>query len=290
MASQANLFKMPKVGAHVSAAQSIDLSFDRASAMGAECTQIFISPPQRWDQTSHGDEKIKLFKTKAGESGIFPIFIHGTYLINLGTQNKEHLQKSIDWLIYALKVAGELGVEGVIFHLGSHKGVGFDQVLSQVVDSLSTILSEVEGSPYLILENSAGQGATLGDNFPELGQILSHVADDRLKICLDTCHAFAEGYDLKTKTGLEKALEEFDKEIGLSNLVAIHANDSKFDLGSNRDRHANIGEGFLGKEGMENIINHPALQNIPFILEVPGFDNKGPDKPNIDILKSLIHH
>lgn len=304
---------MPKIGAHVSAAVSLELSFERAKEIGAECTQIFISPPQQWRQTPHGQEEIGEYLKKQKDSNIGPNFIHGTYLINLGTQDQTHLQKSIDWLIYALNIAGELGITGVIFHTGSHKGLGFNQSLPQIVKSLSVILSETknlsrmrdikeesetsseilhyvqdDNLPYLILENAAGAGNVIGDKFSELGAILKAVNSPRLKICLDTCHAFASGYDIKTPQGLEKTLAEFDREVGLENLVVLHANDSKFEIGQNKDRHANIGEGFIGRDGFENIINHPKLKDLPFILEVPGFSDNGPDKENVQLLKSLI--
>ncbi len=293
-----------KIGAHVSAAVSLDLSIDRAKEIGAECMQIFVSPPQRWAQTKHGDEEIEIYKKKVQESGIGPNFIHGTYLVNLGTANPEHLQKSIDWLIYAMNMAAKLGIEGVIFHTGSHGTRTFEEVLPQVITAIKTVLegSSPQGRtinsssterlasgevPYLILENAAGAGNVIGDKFSELGEIVKGVDDPRLKICLDTCHTFASGYDVKTPFGLRDVLEEFEKEIGLKNLVAIHANDSKFELGQNKDRHANIGEGFIGREGFENIVNNPNLKDIPFILEVPGFSDNGPDKENVSLLKSL---
>ncbi len=294
---------MPKVGAHVSAAVSLDLAFDRASSIGAEMIQIFISPPQRWLKTKHSPEEIEAYRKKATESGIGPNFIHGTYLVNLATAKPEHLQKSIDWLIYAMNLGRELGVEGVIFHTGSHGGVGFEKVVDQIAKSLITILNScVTGSrvkhgmtkedskiPFLILENSAGAGGSIGSKFSELGAIIKKVNNLRLKICLDTCHLYAAGYDIKTPMGLKTTLEEFEQEIGLKNLAAIHANDCKFDLGSGRDRHENIGEGFLGTEGFTNLINYPALKDIPFILEVPGFSGTGPDSENIKVLKDLIN-
>lgn len=278
---------MPIIGAHVSAAGGLDSSFEKALEIGAECMQIFISPPRQWSQTQHDKVEIDRYKLKQLETKIEPNFIHGTYLINLAASDPVHLQKSIDWLIYALNLAGEINSGGVIFHLGSHKGQGFKNVLNQIVKAITEILAKSQNS-NLILENPAGQGGSVGSKFEELGQILKQVHDNRLKICLDTCHAFAACYDVRTLQGLEKTLEEFDKEIGLGNLVAIHANDSKFDLGSGKDRHANIGEGFIGKEGFSNMLNYPALKNIPFILEVPGFTDTGPDQDNINILKSLI--
>ncbi len=280
---------MPKIGAHVSAAISLDLSIDRAQEIGSQVTQFFISPPQQWLQTPHGEEEITAYLKKVAESGIEPNFIHGTYLVNLGTDNPEHLKKSIAWLIYAMEMAHRLKSGGVIFHLGSHKGRGFEAVLPQIVEAITVILNVVKDiDSYLILENSAGAGGVIGSSFHELGEILRLVQNDRLKICLDTQHSFAAGYDIKSLVGLKDVLEEFEQEIGLANLVAIHANDSKTEYKSNRDRHENIGDGFIGKEAFENLVNHPLLKDVPFILEVPGFAGNGPDKENLDLLKSFI--
>lgn len=278
---------MPLVGAHVSAAGSLVLSLERAQNIGAECTQIFLTPPQRWLESPLKPGVAEKYKAQVKTSGITENFVHGVYLGNLGTQNPEHLQKSISWLTYALNTCGELGIKGVIFHTGSHKGVGFEAVLKQVCQSIEKVLKGSPNETQLILELAAGAGDVIGDNFSELGQILKKVRNNRVKICLDTCHAYASGYDVKTKEALDKTLEELDREVGLNNLVAIHANDSKFDIGSKKDRHANIGEGFIGKEGFENMLNHPKLKDIPFILEVPGFADNGPDKENVDLLKSL---
>lgn len=275
---------MVKIGAHVSSAGGLDLSFERAQEIGAECTQIFLSPPRQWNQTSREIEEINRYKLKQVETGIGPNFIHGTYLINLAAQSPEHLQKSIDWLIYALNLAEELEIKGVIFHTGSHSGRGFNTVFDQIVKAIKKILTKSKGS-NLVLENSAGQGRSVGSKFGELGAIIKAVDNPRLKICIDTCHAYVSGLDIKNN--LDEVLKEFDKQIGLKNLVAFHANDCKFDINSNRDRHENIGKGFLGKEGFKNLLNHPKLKDLPFILEVPGFEGTGPDKNNIDILKSL---
>lgn len=291
---------MPKVGAHVSAAVSLELAFEKAEKIGAECFQFFVSPPQQWVRTEHSDEEIERFKNKALETQIGPNFIHATYLVNLGASNPEHLQKSIDWLIYALDLASKLGVQGVIVHTGSHKGVGFEKVLEQVAQSIQKILKQVQDDKIqLILETSAGGGGSIGRTFWELGEILkqasphasqgvaARVQVDRLKVCIDTQHTFASGYDYRTPLVLKDVLEEFDQEIGLSNLAVIHANDSKVELHTSRDRHENIGEGFIGRDGFSNLVNHPKLKDMPFILEVPGFAGNGPDKENVDLLKSL---
>ncbi len=301
---------MTLIGGHVSSAGGLILAIDRAKDLGANTFQFFISPPQQWAQTKHSETDIADFVKKAHEAGIKQIFIHGTYLGNLATAKPEHLAKSIAWLQYAMETAQKLGITGVIFHTGSHGGRGFDAAVDQIANSLNEILgtrhqalgnsnhsSENAGStasslppialPYLILENSAGGGGSIGSKFSQLGAILKKANNPRIKICIDTCHAFAAGYDVKTPAGLAKTLTEFDQEIGLENLVAIHANDTKFDLGSGKDRHENIGEGFIGKDGFKNMLNNEHLKNIPFILEVPGFAGTGPDKENIEILKSL---
>jgi deoxyribonuclease-4 len=276
---------MPKVGAHVSAAISLEFAFDKAQKIGAECFQFFVSPPQQWAFTSHDAKEIDKFKLKALETQIGPNFIHGTYLVNLGTDNPVHLRKSTDWLIYGMKMAEKLGIQGLIFHTGSHKGKGLEGVMDQIVSAIKEVMSHIESDTQLILETSAGGGGSIGRNFAELGQILKLVQDDRAKVCIDTAHTFAAGYDWRSD--IEAILEEFDREVGLDNLVAFHANDSKVDFESYKDRHANIGEGFMGQIAFAQLLNHPKLADKPFLLEVPGFSDEGPDRENIEILKKL---
>lgn len=278
---------MPKIGAHVSAAVSLERSFEKALEIGAECTQIFISPPRQWSQTTHDSEEINRFLKKQEESGINPTFVHGIYLVNLGSQSLEHLEKSIEWLSWGMEMCSKLNISGLIFHMGSHKGAGFENVKKQVSESLKRILSNTTGV-NLILENPVNRGRNLGSTLQELGALLKEVDSPDLKVCLDTQHAYASGYDLKTPIGIKDFLEEFESEVGISNLAAIHLNDSKTDYKSFQDRHENIGEGFLSEEGIGNIINSPLLKDIPFILEVPGFSGNGPDKENIDKTKSLL--
>lgn len=276
-----------KIGAHVSGAGGLDLAFGRATDIGAECFQIFLSAPQRWMDPEIKPEVIEKFKANAKESGIGPNFVHGSYLINLGAESKEHLEKSITWLRYGLNSCAKLGIQGVIFHIGSHKGNGFEIAKHQVADSIKKILSTTPPDVQLILETSAGAGGNIGGNFDEIGELIKLSNDKRVKVCLDTAHVFASGVDLKTESGVAEAVRQFDQKIGLENLVVIHANDSKVEFGSNRDRHENIGEGFIGIDGFKNILANKAFQDIPFILEVPGFEDNGPDKANIDLLKKI---
>ena len=276
-----------RIGAHVSSAGSLDKAVDRAVDIGAETVQIFCSPRQGWVFKPVPPELAQAFREKAKEQGIWPTFLHGIYLVNLGTENTENLKKGIDSLTKYMDVASAIGAAGVIFHPGSHKGLGYDAIFQQTVDSLKQVLDASPDNVWLILENMAGMGNHIGAQFQQLGRIIEAVADPRMKVCIDTQHCFAAGYNIADSQGVQEAMEEFDREIGLSNLVAVHANDSKTDLGSGVDRHQNIGQGSMGLEGFEVIMAHPAFKDVPFLLEVPGMDNKGPDKQNVDILKEL---
>jgi deoxyribonuclease-4 len=276
-----------KVGAHVGSSGGLVTAFERAAAIGAETIQIFGAPPQVWKRRIIRPDECVAFKAKTKETGIEPVFIHGVYLINLATGTPEQLDKSTEALSGDLRLASAIGAQGVIFHVGSHKGVGFDQMKAQIVGAVNACLKDTPNDVWIILENSAGSGGTIGSKFSELGAIMKATKSKRVKVCLDTEHAYASGYDLATKDGLDAAMEEFDKEIGLTNLVAVHANDSKIPLGGGRDRHDNIGEGHIGIKGFETIMRHPAFRDVPFLLEVPGFEDQGPDKRNVDILKEI---
>ena len=186
-----------------------------------------------------------------------------------------------------MNAAGQLGAEGVIFHSGSHKGVGFDAVLDQAAAALNEVLSNSPEDVQLIIENCAGMGAQIGASFQELGRMIKAVDSDRIKICLDTEHAFAAGYNIADPDAIDAAMKEFDDEIGLDRLVVVHANDAKVELGSGVDRHENIGEGHIGLDGFQTIMGHSAFRDVPFLLEVPGVDKKGPDKVNLDRLKEI---
>ena len=216
-----------------------------------------------------------------------PVFLHAIYLVNLGASRPDVLQKGIDSLAAHLTLAGKLGADGLIFHPGSHGGAGFEAVLPQVADSIRQTLDKAPDGPCLAVENMAGMGKHIGAKFEELGAILDAVDDERLKVCLDTQHSFAAGYDLTTGEGIEDMLAQLDTGPGSANVVAIHANDSKRVCGSGVDRHDNIGEGFIGESGFAVFMGHPAFANVPFLLEVPGFEGKGPDRRNVDILKEI---
>src|SRR3990172_1501150 len=278
-----------KVGAHVSIAKSLDLAIDRAVEIGADCIQIFGSAPQSWQPFIFPLEQVDLFLKKKKKFNIGPVFLHAIYLINLASDNPYILGRSIASLEQYLKFGKVIGAEGVIFHVGSHKGKGFPAVAEQIVEALRQILLRTEGAGKLILENSAGAGGVIGAKFSELGKIAKAVNSPRVGVCLDSAHAFESGYDFKTKAGLDKSLKEFDREVGLEKLSCLHANDSKTPLGSKPDRHANIGAGEIGLSGFKNIVNHSDLKYLPMVIETPGFDDNGPDLKNIQILKGLAN-
>lgn len=275
-----------KIGAHMSAAGGIHKAVERAEDIGAETIQIFASSPRGWRFKPIPGEQIELFTTKIAESNISSVFLHGIYLVNLGGQ-PELLAKSINSLGEHLQAANSIGARGVIFHCGSHKGVGFDAIFEQAVEAVKTVMDNSPDGTWLIIENSAGMGSHIGASFKEIGSLISAVDHPDVRVCIDTEHAFAAGYNLADKDGINIAMEEFDVEIGLDRLVAVHANDAKVEFGSGVDRHENIGEGHIGIEGFETIMAHDAFKDVPFLLEVPGPDKKGPDKENVDRLKQI---
>ena len=277
------------IGAHVSTAGGISKAVARGTEIGCEALQIFGSSPQGWAFKPIPGTEIESFRQQAAESSIGSVFLHAIYLINLGTPNAANLEKGIDSLVNYMRLAADIGADGVIVHPGSHGGKGYDAAFPQTVEAINRVLDQSPEGPRLTLENMAGMGQHIGAKFEELGRILNEVGSPRLGICLDTQHSFAAGYDLTSEAGINAMIDEFDREIGLKNLVAVHANDSKRPLGSGVDRHDNIGEGFIGVDGFETIMSNPAFHRVPFFLEVPGAEGKGPDTQNVQILKDIRH-
>jgi len=278
-----------KIGAHVSTAGGISKAVARGMEIGCETIQIFGSAPQAWAFKPVPEAEIDTFRRELADADMGPVFLHAIYLINLGTPDGPNLEKGVQSLINYMTLAADIGAEGVIFHPGSHRGVGFEAILPQTVTAIQRVLENSPDGPNLAVENMAGMGQHIGAKFEELGRIIEAVDSPRLKVCLDTQHTFAAGYDLTNAQGIEDMIGEFDETIGLSKLVAVHANDSKRPCGSGVDRHDNIGEGFIGEGGFATIMGHPSFAHVPFFLEVPGFDGKGPDRQNIDILKAIRH-
>ncbi len=275
-----------RLGAHVSASGGLDKAIDRAQEMGAETIQIFVSSPRQWRFHSPKEEHVLAFREKSEATGVAPTFFHGSYLVNVGG-TPDLVRKSVDLLVENMNVAAQVGAAGVIFHGGSHKGVGFDGVLDQAASALTEVLESSPTDAWLIVENCDGMGSQIGASFGEIGRLIRAVGSPRMKVCLDTEHCFAAGYNIADPKALDDAMDEFDREIGLDRLVAVHANDAKVELGSGVDRHENIGDGHIGTGGFEVLMGHPAFRDVPFLLEVPGPDKKGPDKENLDRLKAI---
>ena len=275
-----------KLGAHVSTSGGLDKVSERAMDIGAEVVQIFATSPRAWKFRNLPESQIQAFRKNAVNTGLQQTFIHASYLINVGGDSSL-LQKSIDSLTLHMDAAGKIGAEGVIFHGGSHKGIGFDGVIDQASSALRTVLENSPREVKLIIENSAGMGSHIGSSFVEIARLIDLIGDSRVKVCLDTEHTFAAGYNLADANSIDEVMREFDKEIGLENLTVVHANDAKVEFGSGVDRHENIGDGYIGIDGFRVIMGHSAFREVPFILEVPGIDGNGPDQINMDRLKTI---
>ena len=275
-----------KIGAHVSTSGGLQTAIDRASTIGAEAIQIFASSPRAWKFRSLKEEQILSFKEKSDSGQIEPTFIHGSYLVNIGGA-PELVEKSITCLIDNMNAANQLGAEGVIFLCGSLKGRGFDAIFDQATEALRHVLDQSPEEPYLILENSAGSGDHVGAKFNQIGRMINAIGSDQVKVCLDTQHSFAAGYNLTTSEGVSTVMEEFDREIGLDRLAVVHANDSKVDFCSGVDRHENIGDGYMGTKAFKAIMAHEAFKDTTFLLEVPGIDGEGPDAENVCRMKKI---
>lgn len=276
-----------RIGAHISSAGGCQTVFGRAAEIGAEAIQLFVSAPQQWKAPNISEVQEAAFKAGFAAAG-GPVFFHGVYLVNFGASDEGIQARSVESLKNYLLWADRLSATGTIFHVGSHLGAGFEAVLPQICQLMRATLDSAPGSSKLLMETNAGQGACVGRTFAELGAILRGLDNDpRIGICIDTCHVFAMGYDIATREGCEMAMTEFDREIGLDRLLAVHANDSKMPLGGVRDRHENIGDGHIGYEGFRSVMSHSAFRDVPFLLEVPGLEGKGPDAANIERLKTI---
>ena len=256
-----------KLGTHVSTAGGIIKAIDRANNLSCNTFQIFVSNPRGWKPTFVSDSEITAFREKLTSVGMEESFAHSIYLINLASDNSFFRESSIDSLTHNLNLTHQLGLSGLVTHIGSHKDESLEIGINRVISSIDTVLANTSGN--LLLENTAGAGSLVGDTFKEIGEIIRKVGDERLCFCLDTAHAFESGYSIQTEKGLEKMVAEIDKEIGINRVKAIHLNDSMSKFESHHDRHAEFGEGEIGMDGMTRIINFQDFREIPFIMETP---------------------
>lgn len=278
---------MHTLGAHLSIAGGHINGLTKLQEIGGNCLQIFSSSPRQWIDPKITDEQIADFRKKAENLQISHIYFHATYLINLadsgriGAMSKKSL--STDMML-----ASAMNIRGVVIHLGSFTASQFseeERSYETLIKNCKEVLSTAPKDVLFIIENAGTK--KIGATFDEIGQIIKDLDDPRVRVCVDTCHSHAAGYDLSTKEKLEGFLNLFDSLIGISKLELFHCNDSKDPLGAFRDRHENIGEGKVGLETVKLLLNHETTKQLPFILEVPGYDKKGPDKKNIDTLLAL---
>ena len=277
-----------KVGCHVSIAKSIDLSFTRAEKIGCTTFQIFTKNPRGWFVKPLENEAIVKFKYKMVRSDISPIFAHISYLPNLASSDRIVYKKSIESLLLELERCMILTIPYFIIHGGSYKGGSFKQGFDIYVNSILKGLEAVKNKVTILVENSAGGKNSLTGDISNIAKILEEIGDEKsVKFCFDTCHGFVAGYDLRNKQAIDYTLSIIESNIGLDNLILIHANDSKGDFMSNRDIHEHIGLGRIGEEGFKELVNHPLLKNKFWILETP-VNKIRSDKENINFLLSLV--
>ena len=277
-----------QIGAHVSISGSLDLAVDNAVERECNAFQIFTRNPRSWFAKDLDPVQVKKFKEKLQKSRIdrMAICAHMLYLPNLSSPDEDGYQKSIKSMTQEIERCHELGIPYLVTHLGSHKGSGEENGIRRLVGALNKV-AETNADVIILLENTAGQKNSVGSDFTQLEEIFSKCKPSKkFGICLDTCHAFVAGYDLRTKEDVTKAIKKFDDSIGLKNLKILHLNDSKGELNSNRDRHDHIGLGAIGKEGLGEIVKIMNKNNIPIVLETP-IDDIRDDFENISKAKSL---
>ncbi|MCS6902777.1 MAG: deoxyribonuclease IV [Candidatus Bipolaricaulota bacterium] len=279
------------LGCHLSISGGLEQTVARAQELQINALQIFSHNARSWKMGALKPEEAKKFIEQRQRTRIEYAVIHTIYLINLASPNPKNFQLSVQALKDEVQRAGELNIPHVNTHIGAHLGQGVEQGLERIVEAINAVLASppAQRAPdvKILLENSAGEGTELGATFAELGFVLRHITQkERVGVCVDTCHAWAAGYDLTTPQGLEKMLAELEREIGLERVLLLHLNDSKFPLGARRDRHEHIGQGHIGAEGFRLIVNHRDLREKPFILETPKDDEQS-DPTNLARIRAL---
>jgi len=278
------------LGAHMSIAGGVHTAIERAVRIGCTTLQMFVKNNNQWKGKALSDEDVATYKDALSKARIGPVVVHDTYLINLCASDRSILKKSRDALTDELQRCEKLGVDYLNFHPGAHMGRGEKEGIERIAESLNMIHTRTKGFRVKsVIESTAGQGTALGYKFEQLKDMIDLVDEqERMAVCIDTCHIFAAGYDIVSEEGYHRTFREFDDIIGLDRLVAFHVNDSKRELGSRVDRHEHIGKGKIGLEGFRLIMNDERFVNIPKILETPKSDDMHEDVENMAVLKGLI--
>lgn len=276
-----------RFGAHVSIAGEMSAALERAKDLHISVFQIFSQSP-RGKGRLPSEKEIKNFRQRYKELAFQDFYLHSPYYVNLASANPKVWHSSISSLVEALKVTELLGANYLVVHTGNHRGQGVEEGIKRVAKALKGILSQTSSTTTLLLENTAGQGTAIGCRWEEIASIIEGCGvEERLGTCMDTCHAFASGYDIRTREKIDETLAQFDRIIGLARLKLLHGNDSKGALGSRLDRHEHIGRGRIGLAGFQALVNHPALQHLDMIIETPKMGS-GSDRENLDILTRLV--
>jgi deoxyribonuclease-4 len=273
------------LGGHCSG--GIKKALENAHAFGMDSVQLFAQSPRTWRFPEHDPADLEAFRRRREELEIGAVAIHALYLLNLASPKADFYEKSVETLSKTVDAGCAIGAEAVVFHVGSHQGAGFEAGAERVVPALAQALERCSETTWLCMENTAGTGDTIGRSFEELAALYEALdRHPRLGVCLDSCHLFASGYDVTDPKELDRVVKEVDRLIGLDRLRVLHVNDSKTPLGSNRDRHDNIGDGLMGNK-LGVFLAHPKLEGLPAILEVPGSDGHGPDLEQMKKLRAL---
>jgi deoxyribonuclease-4 len=278
------------LGAHQSIAGGLAKALERGQQAGCDVLQIFVKNPNRWASKPLSDADVAAFNEAVSDTGIWPVFAHSLYLVNVATPDDALWNKSIGALADDLQRCEQLGLSGLVMHPGSHRGAGEDEGIARIVDALDEVHARLAGYRAQVwLEVTAGQGDHLGYTLSQLAAIVEGVKEpERLGICFDTAHAFAAGYELRTREGYEATWTEFEEELGMDRLKAIHLNDSKRELGSRVDRHEQIGQGQLGLDPFRFLVNDARFRGIPMTLETDKGPDLAEDRENLALLRSLI--
>jgi deoxyribonuclease-4 len=277
-----------RFGFHISIAGGFSKVVERARVRGCETIQFFSRNPRGWRYAPLDKEDIEEFRSSIESSGLFPIFLHLPYLPNIASPKSKFYSRSIDSITMDLERAQQLGAQYLIIHIGHRMESSEDEAIEAVSRGIDQAFEKVKNPVILLMENTAGQGTEIGYTFDQIKKIIERVHDhQRMGVCLDTAHSFEAGYNLSNQDGIERTLEKFDHTIGLKRLHLFHLNDSKTPLGSRKDRHWHIGEGYIGLEGFRNLVNHPLLRHLPGIMETPRKDTVE-DLKNMKVIRSLI--
>ena len=288
-------FTVINIGAHVRGGGKLIPSLEAGVEIGATSIQVFTQSPRMWKASQYAPEILAAFReAQATHPTITDTFCHATYLINLASADLELYEKSVACLTHNLSVARGMGSSGLVLHVGSHKGAGFDDVVRQIADAFERALAEADPAPEgvadcpILIENAAGAGGTVGRSLTEIQFLIDACnGDDRLGLCVDTQHLWASGVDYSSVEGAERLISDIDNSVGMSRLRCFHLNDSKIELGGNRDRHANIGEGTIGANGLAPLVGHPQIRDLPLLLEVPG-TGEGPRAEDVAAARAVV--